>query len=126
MSLRILVVEDNAINMELMVCVLEHRGHVITGEPSVSAAWARLQTTPFDLVALDLQLPGEGGQGLLRRIRQDPKLAGLPVVAVTANSMMGVREQLLLAGFDGYVSKPIEVRTFSQEIESHMKRRTDS
>ncbi len=71
---------------------------------------------------LDIGLPGGGGEKLLAEIRADPRLAVLPVVAVTALAMSGDRERLLRAGFDGYLSKPIDVHTFGADVESFLRR----
>lgn len=70
---------------------------------------------------MDIGLPGGGGELLLREIRQDPRLADLPVIAVTAQALPGDRERLLGAGFDGYFSKPIDTRTFGGEIEAFLR-----
>jgi two-component system cell cycle response regulator DivK len=121
---RILVVEDNAANRLLVRDILRHRGHEIFEAASVEEGRAWLQRQALDLVLLDVRIPGGGGEQLLREIRSDPRFTAVPVVAVTAQAMRGDRERLLAAGFDGYVSKPIDTRGFGPEIESFVKSAT--
>jgi len=123
MSARILIVEDHPANLELMRYLLAAYGHTVlvaTDGPSGLAAAAR--TRP-DLVLCDLQLPGYDGFELLRRLRADASIAALPVVAVTALAMVGDREKVRAAGFDGYMPKPIEPTTFVAEVESYLRKR---
>lgn len=123
MTARILVVEDNPLNLELVRDILEYRGHQIESAATVSEARQRLDASRPDLVLLDVQIPGGGGEALLREIRVNDALAGLAVIAVTALAMEGDRERLLGAGFDGYLSKPIDTKTFGQSVESFLKRK---
>jgi two-component system cell cycle response regulator DivK len=118
---RILVVEDNLLNRRLLHVVLELRGHQVIEATSAAEGREQLQRQVPDLVLLDIGIPG-GGEQLLRDIRADPRLAALPVVAVTAFVMPGDRERLLKSGFDGYLSKPIDVRTFGPEVEAFVRR----
>lgn len=120
MSARILVVEDNPLNLQLVRDILEYRGHQIDSAASVPEARERLERARPDLVLLDIQLPGGGGERLLEEIRGNVGLAGLPVIAVTALAMEGDRERLLGAGFDGYLSKPIDTKTFGPAVESFL------
>jgi CheY-like chemotaxis protein len=112
----ILVVEDNERNLKLLRDVLEYAGYDVrtarTGEDGVTLAVEE----PPDLVLMDLQLPGIDGMEALRRLRESPQTAGIPVVAVTAQAMKQDRERALEAGFDGYVEKPISVRTFPGQV----------
>jgi two-component system cell cycle response regulator DivK len=71
---------------------------------------------PPDLVLMDIQLPGIDGLEALRRLRENPRTADIPVVAVTAQAMKQDRERALRAGFDGYVEKPISVRAFPGQV----------
>jgi len=111
--IRVLLVEDNPMNRRLARDVLEHHGHEVTEAGDVDQGWAAIVRALPDLVLLDVQIPGGGGEALLRRIRSSPRTSELPVVAVTAFAMDGDRERLLAAGFDAYVSKPIDTRTFA-------------
>lgn len=116
---RILVVEDNALNLQLVRDILEYRGHEVVSAASVPEARSRLIETRPDVVLLDIQLPGGGGETLLDEIRS--ATPDLPVIAVTALAMDGDRERLLKAGFDGYLSKPIDTRTFGPTVESFLE-----
>jgi len=118
MSARILVVEDNPLNLRHVRDILEFRGHHVDTATTVDEGRQRLLAARPDLLLLDVQVPGGGGETLLREIRRDASLAGLPIVAVTAQAMDGDRQRLLDAGFDGYVSKPIDTRAFGPLIES--------
>jgi two-component system, cell cycle response regulator DivK len=112
----ILVVEDNERNLKLLRDVLEYAGYDVrvarTGEEGVTLAVKE----PPDLVLMDLQLPGIDGVEVLRQLRESPRTADIPVVAVTAQAMKHDRERVLAAGFDGYVEKPISVRDFPDQV----------
>jgi CheY-like chemotaxis protein len=114
----ILVVEDNALNRRLVQVTLEARGHHVLEAGSVEEARAALAEHHPDMVLLDVQIPGGGGEVLLHEIRRDPVGAHLAVVAVSAQVMAGDRERLLASGFNGYISKPIDVRTFANQVEA--------
>ncbi len=103
---QIALVEDNADNQLLVGAILEGRYALATYQ-SGREAMARLPGAVPDLVLLDISLPEMDGTEVLRRIRADPALAHLPVIALTAHAMAGDREKYLAAGFDDYVSKPI-------------------
>ena len=115
--LTVALVEDNADNRLVVRMLLSVKYDVCDYESgpaalgALAAAGARLP----DVVLTDIDMPGMDGLEVLRRIRATPSLATLPVVALTAHAMRGQREQLLAAGFDGYVSKPIvdEVALFA-------------
>lgn len=115
---RILVVEDNVINRRLVRDILEYRGHEVIEASTVHEGLSLIHGHTPDLVVLDIQIPGGGGEALLKEIRQDPQLSGLPVVAVTALAMRGDKERLLRAGFDRYISKPIDTRAFGPTLEA--------
>jgi two-component system cell cycle response regulator DivK len=107
---RILVVEDNDRNMKLFRDVLGATGYrtleATTGSEVVELA---AEHTP-DLVLMDIQMPDVDGVEALRRLRADERTAAIPVLAVTAQAMQGDRERFLAQGFDGYLSKPVNVR----------------
>jgi CheY-like chemotaxis protein len=118
---RILVIEDNPANMELVRYVLEAFGYAvieaIDGETGLELARAE----PPDLVICDLELPGIDGIEVAKQLKAHPALAGVPLVAVTAFAMVGDRERLLAAGFDGYISKPLDPQTFVPQIAAFIK-----
>lgn len=119
---RILVVEDNAKNMKLFRDVLVATGYrtleATTGTEAVDMA---AEHAP-DLVLMDIQLPDLDGVQALRRLRADARTAGIPVLALTAQAMRGDRERFLAEGFDGYLSKPVDVRELIGTVRRHCDR----
>lgn len=116
MNARVLVIEDNPANMELVRYILHKFGYevdaAIDGESGVQMAQAY---TP-GLVICDLQLPGMDGFEVVRKLKAMPQLRQVPVLAVTAYAMVGDRERVLAAGFDGYIAKPIDPQYFVQQV----------
>jgi len=116
MTYVILLVEDNERNLKLLRDVLDYAGYDVrvarTAEDGISLA----ASEPPDLVLMDLQLPGIDGMEALRRLRESPRTADIPVVAVTAQAMKDDRERALDGGFNGYIEKPISVRTFPDQV----------
>ena len=117
---QILVIEDNALNLKLVRDVLQYAGYDVveahSGEEGVQLAGER---TP-DLVLMDLQLPGIDGAEALRQIREREPAKAVPVIAVTAFAMKNDQERASLAGFDGYLAKPINVRAFPSQIRAFL------
>lgn len=120
---RILIIEDNPANAELMAYLLTAFGHEpLTAHDGESGlALARAQRP--DLILCDVYLPGLDGYGVVRALRADPALDRTPVLAATALAMDGDRERLLEAGFNGYISKPIEPDRFVPELEQWLPAR---
>jgi two-component system cell cycle response regulator len=117
---RILIIEDNPANLDLMSYLLRSFGHtVIAAQDGESGVDAARGARP-DLILCDVQLPGIGGAEVARRIRGEASTMRIPVVAVTALAMVGDRESILGAGFDGYLSKPITPETFVREVEAFL------
>ncbi|WP_020654890.1 response regulator [Massilia niastensis] len=117
---RILIIEDNPANIELMSFLLNAFGHtpLVASNGARGVAAARGQHP--DLVACDVNLPDMSGFAVLSALKAEPALAGVPVLAVTALAMSGDREKLLAAGFDGYISKPIEPEGFVAQLEAFL------
>ncbi|NMG76890.1 response regulator [Aromatoleum diolicum] len=117
MAARILIAEDHPASMELMRYLLEANGYstLTAGNGEVAVAVARRDRP--DLIVCDLQMPNLNGYEVLEALKLDANLQCVPVIAVTAFSMMGDREKVLTAGFDGYFSKPIEPETFITQME---------
>ena len=119
---RVLVVEDNDRNMKLCRDVLQASGYstleATTGEEAVGLALAHEPA----LVLMDVQLPGIDGVDALEQLRQDERTASIPVLALTAQAMSGDRERFLAAGFDGYLSKPVDVAELLQAVRDHCDR----
>jgi two-component system cell cycle response regulator DivK len=119
---QILVVEDNEKNMKLFRDVLLASGYraleATTGGQAVELA----TTHAPDLVLMDIQLPDIGGVEALGRLRADERTASVPVVALTAQAMEGDRERFLAAGFDGYLSKPVNVADLLATVKDYCER----
>ena len=116
---QILVVEDNKKNMKLFRDVLQVTGYrtleATTGGRAVELA---TEHRP-DLVLMDIQLPDIDGVEALGRLRADERTASLPVLALTAQAMEGERERFLAAGFDGYLSKPVNIPDFVATVKRY-------
>ena len=116
---QILVVEDNEKNMKLVRDVLQAAGYR-TLEATTGARAVELATEHGpDLVLMDIQLPDIDGVEVLRQLRTDGRTASLPVLAVTAQAMRGDRERFLAAGFDDYVSKPVNIVELVGTVKQH-------
>jgi two-component system cell cycle response regulator DivK len=118
-SAQILVVEDNQKNMKLFRDVLQAAGYR-TLEATTGARAVELATEHEpDLVLMDIQLPDIDGVEALRRLRANARTASTPVLALTAQAMEGDRERFLAAGFDGYVSKPVNIVELVATVRQH-------
>jgi len=111
----ILVVEDSPDNMKLFRTLLTLRKHTVVGLTSGDGLLGTIEESQPALVLMDIQLPGKDGFELLGEIRESPHRA-LRVVALTAHAMAGDRERALAAGFDGYITKPIDIRSFPDQV----------
>jgi CheY-like chemotaxis protein len=118
----ILVVEDNDANKLLASAVLEREGYTVEVAGSSEEALERLSANVPDLILMDVQLPGRDGLSLTRQLKGDPATAGIPIVALTALAMAGDRERTLEAGCLGYIAKPIDTRTFAEEVRKFLSR----
>jgi len=116
MSHRILVADDNTASRELIREVLEMSGYDVVEAADGHDAVSRARENALDLVLVDIQMPRLDGYGVLRELRADPRLSHLQVVALTAFAMQGDRERALDAGFDGYITKPVEIAALRHEI----------
>jgi len=118
---RILVVEDNPTNMELMTYLLKAFGHsVFTHRDGAGAVEAVREHMP-DLVICDVHLPNMDGYEIARVLGSDPVLSKIPLIAVTAHAMVGDKDKLLAAGFDGYLAKPIDPERFVPQLQSFLE-----
>jgi CheY-like chemotaxis protein len=106
---RILLVEDNPINQELALDLLTDAGIVVSVAGDGQEALDMLERQEFDGVLMDCQMPVLDGFAATRALRQRPRLRDLPVIAMTANAMVGDREKVLEAGMDDHIAKPINV-----------------
>jgi CheY-like chemotaxis protein len=118
---RILVIEDNPANLELMRYLLQSFGHTVLTADDGESGVAMVRKERPDLVLCDIQLPKLDGASVARVLKNDPALCSIPLIAVTAFAMVGDREKMLQAGFDGYLPKPITPETFLRDIEAFLR-----
>lgn len=123
MSARILVIEDNAANRDLIAYLLRAFGYDVRCEENGAAGLQRALSERYDLVLSDILMPDMDGYEFARHFKAKASLAGIPLVAVTALAMTGDRDRILRAGFDGYLSKPIDPQTFAGQIASFLSNR---
>jgi CheY-like chemotaxis protein len=114
---RILVVDDNRSNRDLMLYLLRAFGYEAEGAGDGLSGLDAARRGAFDLVLVDVLMPGIDGYEFARRFKADPALAATPVIAVTALAMAGDRERILEAGLDGYIPKPIEPERLRAQVE---------
>ncbi len=117
---KILVAEDNPANLELMREILNMQGHEIVEARDGGEALLQAEMAHPDLILLDVNMPVLNGYEVLERLHANQQMAGIKVVALTAYAMRGDRERALQAGFDGYLTKPIDVRTLLETIDEFL------
>lgn len=123
---RILIVDDNRANLDLMLYLVRAFGYDAVGLSDGLAGYEAARTGEYALVLTDILMPGIDGYEIARRMKGDARLAATPLVAVTALAMASDRERIEAAGFDGYITKPIEPATFVAQIERHLPARTQT
>jgi len=114
------VVDDSPDNLKLVGTILRLKGHTIRELPDGTGLLEELAGNPPEMVLMDIQLPERDGFALLDEIRASPT-PRLRVVALTAHAMSGDRDRALEAGFDGYITKPIDVRRFPEQVARALK-----
>src|SRR5258706_15483277 len=120
MPARILIIEDNEANLELMSYLLRAFGHAVAVARDGAQGLEMARSGQADLVLCDIQLPVIGGREIASRLRSDAAFERLPLVAVTALAMVGDRETMLAAGFDGYIAQPIAPESFVPQVEAFL------
>ena len=113
----VLIAEDNPTNRELLRELLEIRGYTVAEACNGQEALASVEQAPPDILLLDIGMPVLDGFAVVRKLRENPRLTSLPVVAVTAYAMQGDREKIMNSGFDGYLSKPVNSSSLFQELD---------
>ncbi|MDP9267020.1 MAG: response regulator [Acidobacteriota bacterium] len=113
---RILLVEDNELNRELLRAMAEAAGYEVEEAVNGIEALAALELRLPDLILTDLQMPVMSGSVFLQEVRKRPHLARVKVLAVSAFAMRGDRERALAEGFDGYLTKPVQKAEFREQI----------
>jgi two-component system cell cycle response regulator DivK len=122
MSDLILIVEDNEKNMKLARDLLQYHGFATIEATNAEDGIALAKQRGPKLVLMDIQLPGMDGVNALAQLRSDAATSRIPVVAMTASVMKEDRERFDKAGFDGFITKPIDVRAFPQQVRDHIAR----
>jgi CheY-like chemotaxis protein len=121
--IKVLIAEDNAVNRELLRELLEARGYTVVEACDGQEALHLIEQAQPDVLLLDIGMPVLDGFAVVRKIRENPRLATLPVLAVTAYAMQGDREKILNSGFDGYLSKPISAVALAEALEPLLSKR---
>jgi len=125
----ILLVDDEPDNLAVLEMVLNYSGSTVTCMRSGQAALNALRQNSFDLALMDIRMPVMSGYDVLKAIREmpNPEQSDMVIIAITAHAMAGDRERMIEAGFDGYISKPVEVPTIMDTIreivENHLDQR---
>ena len=119
----ILIIEDNDKNLKLVRDVLQFNGYETAEAMTAEDGLVLARSKQPVLILMDIQLPGMDGFAALRQLRADPITQSTLVIAVTASAMERDRQKILEAGFDGYLSKPIQVKTFVEEIRAVLAKR---
>ena len=112
----VLIVEDNEKNMKLARDLLQYAGMRTLEATSAEDGIAIAVREHPDIVLMDIQLPGMDGIAALGKLREDDRTSGIPIVALTASVMQADRDRFEAAGFDAFMQKPVEVRTFAAEV----------
>jgi len=120
-GLRLLLADDNPVNCRLASIILQRAGHQVDVVGDGQAALRAQAAAAYDLVLMDVQMPVMNGLEAARRIRAlpDPRLAAVPIVAITANAMRGDDEVCFAAGMDGYVTKPIAAASLLEAVQRY-------
>jgi two-component system, cell cycle response regulator DivK len=114
----ILVIEDNSDNLNLVRFLLENAGYDVMAAANGLTGLEIANTLHVDLVLLDLTLPEVDGWTLAQMLKSDPATAAIPLVAITAHTLPGDRKRALSAGCDGYISKPLNIPQFIEQIQT--------
>jgi CheY-like chemotaxis protein len=117
---KILIVEDVEANRDLLVQLLEDRYQLVEASNGPRGLELALGERP-DLVLLDISLPGMDGYEVARRLRADPALGRIPLIAVTAHAMTGDQERVFAGGFDDYIAKPIDEDELWAKVEKYLR-----
>jgi CheY-like chemotaxis protein len=125
-EIHVLLVEDNPDNLDMMKFLLERAGYRVSTANTGLEALASMRQDRPDVVLMDLSMPEMDGWTAAQEIRKDPALANTPLIAVTAHTLPGDRRHTLEAGFDNYISKPINVRMFDILVAKTLEEKSKS
>jgi two-component system cell cycle response regulator DivK len=125
-SKKILVVEDNQDSRELVVKILKNKGYQIIEAVDGEEALEKVSTEKPDLILMDISLPKLDGYEVAKRLKDHEEFKHIPVVAFTAHAMKGDREKFISIGFEGYISKPINIHELPNQIRAYLKGKWES
>ena len=125
-AVRVLVVDDNPINIDLAAYVLRAQGFVVASAGSADEAVVRAAAWRPDVILMDIQMPDVDGIEAVRRLRGNPATRDLVIIAFTAYAMKGDEQKMRAAGCDGYIPKPIDIATFGQSVQACLTARRSS
>lgn len=117
---KVLCVEDNPVNMLLVSRIVEAEGHQLIKAADATAAEAILSDVVPDIILLDINLPGKNGLELAQAFKADDRLAPVPLIATTAQVLVGDRERCLEAGCDDYLPKPLDIRKLREVLRHYL------
>ena len=117
---RILLVDDNLTNLKLISTTLKFAGHTVVTAENAEVAQDLLRDPVYDLILMDIALPGMDGLTLTRKLKEDERTKHIPIVVLTAFAMKGDDQKAFDAGCNGYITKPINTRLFSQQIAEYL------
>jgi two-component system cell cycle response regulator DivK len=120
---KILLVEDDFINMRLAQHILETEGYIVLKATTAKEALEQVESSLPDLILMDVQLPDMNGMTVVRVLRENFRTRGTPILALTACAMKGDRERMLQMGCDGYISKPFDVQGFIDTLDKFLNPR---
>jgi len=123
--MRILVIDEDALNLKLTRTVLAAGGHEVLSAASATEGFKSLEKELPELIVMDVHLSDMGGFSAIQRLKSNARLRSIPVIALTAMAMKGDRERILQAGFDFYVAKPIRYRELLDLLAGINKRNPD-
>lgn len=121
----VLLVEDNLDNFEMVRFLLERADYTVVGARTGREAVTAAQEHKPDVILMDLSLPEMDGWEAAREIKSDPEVAGIPLIALTAHTLPGDRQKAMEAGFDNYISKPINVPAFYDIVNAVLKGKSE-
>jgi two-component system cell cycle response regulator DivK len=123
---RVLLVEDNIDNFELVRFLLERAGYEVLAGRDGREAIEKARLELPDLILMDLSLPGINGWEAGQKLKEDPATSSIPLLALTAHTLPGDKKRAMESGFDGYISKPIDVVHFGDQIGKALEKRKKS
>lgn len=118
---KVLVVEDDPLNMELVLEIVKATGFTADAALNGDEAIKKTANKIYDLILMDIGLPGMDGVEVMKKIKSSPRYKDVPVITLTSYVMKGDRERFLAEGFDDYISKPIDVVDFMKRLEKYRK-----